>query len=471
VPEQARRNVVSREVGRHAVIVLGLTATMGCAGGPALQRSVQAVPVRGVAGVAPHITIGEDTSEAVVAEDPIPANAIRLCAEGPLLERATGSLRALDRTVGALDDAADPKSAKAELDRILDSPCFALARIDLGFSELAFDSGLAMKTWWSEGGATWLRRYTELDNRFLTVAGAPRRSLLLDRRAGHPLTPLLCRAKDGGCGGETAGWARRLTADLERRRPAERADWEACLETAKAEAPVHRYATYFDCMTADVVVQDAPPLGRFKAPRDGVFVTESATGQGCTELRVYALDTGARYAAEDCGQGVSISAGRVPLAALREAVWAILLTAARESGVRQTLTFSVPGGIAFVRPPESVLELSLPGISTTSGQQLRSWSWMRVDRGKLVGQVSGLLRTPDPTSDMAEHASELLAVADDGTTGGCAPGGLPAQAIRWDWPGPSIEDGVSVELDGPESAALRAALAMHPRAPACPAAP
>jgi hypothetical protein len=429
------------------------------------------VPVGRVAGGAPLLGVLADEGGAVAAEDSLPDDAVRLCADGPTLERAKAAVRALDRAIGALDDQADPKNVKAELDGILDSPCFALARIDLGLPLLAFDSGLALKTWWHEGGAAWLQPYTQISNRFLAVPGAPRKSLLLDGHAGHPLAPLLCPAKDGACGGETAGWARRLTADLERRRPAPRSDWEACFETAKAKEVVDRYATYVDCMMQHVVIQDPPPLGRFKAPRDGVFVTKVETSRGCSELRVYALDTGARYAAEDCGQGVSVSAGRVPLAALREAVWATLLAAARQSEVRRTQTFYVPVGIAIARRPDSELEMPLPSTSTRSRERLVDWSWMRVDRGALVGQVSGSLQIPDPTSDTGDHASELLSIADDGATSGCAPSGFPPQVIRWDRPGPALDDRVSVELDGPETSALRTALAMHPRAPACQAAP
>jgi len=502
-------------VMRHIGALLAMIVTgVGCA---AQQRPL---PPKAPEVVAPSKMVGQgdgiveeapikaleevDPNSANADEGPLGANASVPCDDGtPEHKGAETALDALGAKIDSLDNHANPKKLTEELEALLQTPCFELANRDLAIhSDITlaqFDSGLALKTWWTDGGAEqWLRDYGRLKtSRWITFPGTPRHSLFLENHKTHVLLPLLCPATAGDCGKETIGWARRTEATLTRRAAKSPYGVEDCEAKIKQkDVPIaQRYSAFLDCKKDQAESHDALPLGRFKSPQDGLFVIDGRSpsntsgGYGCKELRVYDLATGAADIVEECPvrswssthgpnpqPGPRVISGKVPLAALREAVWMLLLASTVDTRVRSSEMINIPEGVTIGRPSNDSHSLRGFGRCGGGSRVVRSWSWMRKSTksggGALEGHVSGKLITPSSFSASSDHAGELMGVFEDGFTPGCSPKKSAAMtAITWSKPGPSLVKDEKIELDRTDNEPLRIALAKAAPPKTCEASP
>lgn len=405
----------------------------------------------------------------IVAYDP---DTLRPCTKGsPETEAARAAVDALAERVDALPLAPVPKAFAAELDELLGTQCFQLADDAVHPS---FGSGLAAKQWWNDGGYTWLMSLVDLEaSRAIVVPPSARRVLAsdagLDDRT-RPLAPLLCPTDAQACGRETTGWARRADGVFLRRASGTRYGDDSCVEAAKNAAPEHRYDRLIDCVRDHAQTRTALPLGRFRAPSDGWLVATGGGTSRCSALRAYDLATGAAYVATECpGKPATVKVGRIPLASLREAAWMLMLAPTVEPSVRvDASSFDVPSAIAIEKPNRYG---HLRGISIGCGgvysSRPRHWSWMRGTIA-LTGQTSGVLR-PSSASHAEDHATELLAVAEDGFEEGCAPAPPPPK-VTWTAPGRAPNDHASASFDDPAVLALATAI-QRERPRACPKLP
>jgi hypothetical protein len=482
-----------------------LAASMGAPGCVRSPASPPGVASPSVASVAcarggNGIEIAEPQAlppEALAGADVDPdADLILPCKAGtPEHSAAKTDLSALADAIRDVADDGDPQPAVDQLTALLETTCFAL-NVGEATDGLDFDSAVSLKTWWDDGGESWVEHYLDIaDRRATVIPPSPRRSLTTAKPAGkraktpkkaanaaatpngpHPLSPLLCSAADArsssttGCGHETTGWALRADRDLTRRAAGQ--TWkleEACAKEAAAMEPNERFAGYRDCLDEVAIRRTALPLGRFKAPTDGWFVVSGPRRRGCVELSTYDLATGAAYTVSECtprsgraGQSSSpvlaLASGKIPLPLLREAAWMIMMAPVAQTGVRVDATsFEVPAAIAIERVSGTLRGIGASSRCGGSGTP-RSWSWMREKNGVLVGQASGLLRWPIGIEDAESHAAELLEIAEDGIELGCAPAAAPAR-ITWTSPGPAIERGQPATLEDPALLPLQNELA------------
>jgi hypothetical protein len=419
------------------------------------------------------------------AEPPAPVDAagvtavlFRGCAkDGPDQVAATKALAALDARVEASKVVDDVQPLAKEVAALLATPCFALALQDNG-GALAWGTALSLRAWWEDGGHDWLAHYLqspyvggdEQERAGVCTAPTPRHALTSESAPGHPLAPLLCPATattSGSCGRETAGWVMRANSAMLFHKNLSHAGAQyACPDVVKSAAPGSEYATFRACLNDLGTDQDALPLGAFRAPKEGwllVSTTVFITMAGCRDdLRAYDLATGAAYvhACLDQPGPARTWVGRVPVGAIREAAWMMMLEAETQTRVRLHVEwFDLPAGVrpaiyrgAAIRSQRMFIE--------TSDEDRRSWSWMRDKQGTLVGQASGTLESPNGRTDAERHAAELLAVAEAAFERGCAPA-PPPSVVAWGQPGPLLSGrkGDDVALDDARLAGARASIA------------
>lgn len=456
-------------------------ASQGCQRAAMTMPSPHVASVSCASGTAIEIEGPQVVPPERLSSDDDGASVIHPCtAKTPSHDAARDALDAVNERIRSLPDDAPAKAvedAKDELVSLLDTECFALSRADPneGFD---FDSAVALKAWWDDGGESWALHYLTIDaSRQAVVPPTPRHtftSLSTPSIAKAALSPLLCPPADArstsasGCGHETMGWARRADRALARRAAANPQFWgrggepECAKEAEKADEAL-RFSTFRGCLDHVPPRRDALPLGRFKAPSDGWFVVKGAHSYRCTELDAYDLATGSAYQVSDCaghgtpGVGVVTQAGKVPLPMLREAVWMVLLTSVVEERIRtEATTFDVPKGITITRPTDERQGRSGWG-RCGGGSTPRAWTWLREKNGALVGQVSGTLRWPTSCDDAEDHAAELLGVTEAGIELGCSPPAAPGR-IMWSMPGVLPHGGAPVTFDDPALAPARAAL-------------
>ena len=405
----------------------------------------------------------------VVAYDP---DTVRPCTKGsPETEAARAAVDSFAERVDALPLTPVPKAFADELHELLGTQCFQLADHALRPS---FGSGLAAKQWWNDGGYTWLMSLVDLEEaRTIVVPPSARRVLAsdagLDDRT-RPIAPLLCPTDAQACGRETIGWTRRVEGAFLRRASGTRYGDDACVETAKKAAPELRYDALVDCVQDHAQTRTALPLGRFRAPKDGWLVATGGGASRCSVLRTYDLATGAAYVATACpGKAATVKVGRVPVASLREAAWMLVLAPVVERNVRvDASSFDVPPEIAIEKPSRYGRGRGISiGCGGVHSSRPRHWSWMR-GTTTLTGQTSGVLR-PSSGTHAEDHASELLAVAEDGFEEGCAPAPPPAK-VTWTAPGLAPNDETSASFEDPAVVALATAI-QRERPRACPRLP
>jgi hypothetical protein len=378
------------------------------------------------------------------------------CVEGtPEHTAATAKLSDLGQAIRALPIKADPKPLATRLEELLATPCFLVATPWINGT---FTSARSLATFWEDGGEAWASApltWGRPADRYLWLAPSVRVALDKESTPTHPLAPLLCSVvKPGvgvlGCGAETRGWQLRAENAFRSHANAERASFldmspqqdppkshASCIEEAKRAKKGDAFVVFRACMEQTVLRQDALPLGRFQAPKDGWFVLRGRRGHHswCNELRAYDLATGAAYTVATCGgmfaqpsQGSAllVEKGKMPVEALREAAWMMMLAGAAEHSVLVSgYGQHIPDDIT-IRAPESGGSFGLGGFGSSSGRTTLVFQWVR--GGKSV--VTGTVDWPNAYYGAAEHATELLAIAEAGFAPGCPPTKLPV--IPWD---------------------------------------
>ncbi len=438
-------------------------------------------PAAPVESVAPS-TVGSVPALGVL---PLPRddNRIAPCpTTSPEAAAAKRALDALSPRVEALGASDSPTALAGEIRSLVDSPCFALTLQDESVA-LKWATGLSLRTWWREGGRDWLAHYLAFEpnpGRFIVATPpTPRRALTLEiAPPKDPLRPLLCSAKaidDHSCGTETSGWRSRAEG-APQAVTAARDRGAACAELTRNDTSgASPYAIFRRCLDDGERV-DAMPLGVFQAPKDGWFVVAHSVFITYAECRdnaeAYDLATGAAYLVKCMpSPPARLAVGRVPLAALREAAWMVMLQQTAESGVRtQGHKVDLPAGMTIERRRgESVQSRRV--IISTSDMPWIDFAWLRGKPGALAGQASGRFDTAE--SALSAHAAKLLRAVEGAFQEGCAPAQLP-RVLPWNDLGPSVTPEGGPGAGGPLQFVHRAkvTLANAPRSPTpCPIIP
>lgn len=397
----------------------------------------------------------------------------RCAANTPESRQASAALKQLGDKIEALPPDRNPAPLVKQLEELLESRCFRIARDELSGR---FDSGLSLTTWWKSGGEDWLSSVLR-GNRELVLPPEARATLALDGKPEQPLATLLCALADPTCGLETGGWVARAEAALaaraqaaavaqrkeatdpgEHRSPRGPAD---CAARAQKVLPEKRYQTWHACIEELHPKQDALPLGRVRAPMRGFLVVRGRRGHYsfCDEIRAYDLASGAAYVASSCsglalaadgrvdgartdsGRRAQLVTGRLPVDNLREAAWMALLLSKIENNKRvESFQVPIPADIKPQLPTDEgmVAGMTMDSMWFTSAQTQLTWAWL--DGGRVLGQ--GKLTWPDSSDAAADYAVELLRIAEAGMKPGCpqsppSPSGPlpPARLLAGEAPG------------------------------------
>lgn len=397
-------------------------------------------------------------------------------------DRAESALRELDAAVRALAPGGDAEPVRAQLQRLLADPCFR--RAAEASSLPRFETATSARAWWAAGGGSWLWQYLHpatAGERPAVILPPDELPALFEETAprNHPLRPLLCSVADEACGRETAGWAVRAEQAFGAHRVVEESTHgdgdrprgrdallERCRREAVAEPESRRYATWYGCVDAALPRETTFPLGRFRAPTRGWLVLRGRRGHYsfCDEVRAYHLTTGTAWIASSCGglqlrgdgsvdfaatdQGRrgTVVTGRLPVDALREAAWMILMKDHTEESARRHAEYvPLPAGIEPRRSDDLWLhEIGLEGWFS-SAQTTLGWSW--VDGGRVLAE--GTLLWPDSYHAAENHAASLLRIAEAGLTEGCPSAALPRRL------GAGRSRGAVSSLDGDPNALRR----------------
>lgn len=181
----------------------------------------------------------------------------------------------------------------------------------------------------------------------------------------------------------------------------------------------------------------------------------SSDPRSATAPSAYHLFGASAPQADELDFGRFGSVARVPVGALREATWMLVLAREAQEHVRDSQVFHVPEKFPIKRPRGESIGLGIIGCSCGVSMR-RSWSWMREKNGTLRGQVSSVIRGRGD-DDAVRHAFDLLEIATAASEKGCAPSAPPAR-IAWNAAGPSSKEGEAAVLDDIESEPVRAAL-------------
>jgi hypothetical protein len=387
---------------------------------------------------------------------------IRPCRPGtPAHDAASKALDALDRDIRKLAPAADPAPLSKRLAALGAQACFRIVG-DLGPDA---KSGLALRTWWEDGGHAVAAGALALagDAPIVWVAPDVRRALTRETAPGHRLAPLLCPAYDETCGRDTDGWRLRAEAALARATRARDGEsrgsrhglaaWKRerpptsddCDAYARQAPPRQRLTHFRDCLAATADRAPALPIGRVKKPTEGWLVVSGRRGHYafCDELRAFDLATGSAYRVASCSglalrsdggvdhratddrRKVDHERGSVSLDEIREAAWMLLQLGELDNDVL-TGGFgqALPEGVTAISAEEEpVLGTLSRTASVTSGQT--SLHWRVTTTGRDLG--SGTVTWPRDLNDDAEaYATELLEVAEKSFAPGCPRAAPPA---------------------------------------------
>lgn len=381
---------------------------------------------------------------------------IKPCApDSEAFERATRELEAINQQIELLAPTDDPESHWRALKELLAGECFELRkRLGMDADDEAPSSGLALRTWWDEGGSVWIEQF--LDPETTWVRPSVRVAFAPELMPDHPLADLLCPLADLDCDVRTRGWTLRANQAFEvhgerrwsrfRTRDEELPrvrDWGLCEELAINKSSELRYETWFRCIDHMTLRQSVFPIGGLRAPDTGWFVIRGRRGHHrfCDEIRAFDLATGSVHAVGSCsglalradgsvdgaqtnsGRVLQETSGRVPVDALREAVWMTLWSneMPRNEQVLGGFGYSVPKMIEpMVR--DGGFGIGIGGVTMSSGQTTLDWIYVRDGRPS----VSGTLRWPEDYNNGAkDHAVRLLQIAEAAMVAGCAPARPP----------------------------------------------
>jgi hypothetical protein len=378
-------------------------------------------------------------------------------------DAAKAMLAAFAARVEALAADGDPKAANEALAALLAHRCFAFTAFDLK-GELVADSALALKNWWKDrGGEMWLEHYLALwddgaELRWGVVAPEMGKTWTRESHPRDPAAPLLCSVKDATCGRSTRGWALRAEQAFQRHASDKVASWvgmsprpeppdsrDTCDAKALALPVNEQYESWAFCMLGAAPVEAGLPLGGLRAPEKGWLVVRGRRGHHmfCDEIRAYDVATGAAYQVKSCSglalrddgsvDGAATDAsrkpvsetGRLPVEALREAVWmALLAEHAEPAHVRSATGWALPRGMRAVRTGG----MGMAGFGFSFGSGYTTLAWTFVDAGKVLASGS-LQYWEDPNDAAHDHAVRLLQIAEAAYEPGCPPASLPALPI------------------------------------------
>ncbi len=377
--------------------------------------------------------------------------------------QAKASYQAIDAAIDALAPTDDPGPTWQRFEELLAGPCFALNAYDGWVEEPT--SGLALRTWWDDGGDAWTEQYLELgeprpEHRgSVWIRPSMRVAIAPELTPDHAFGELLCPVAEPRCDRRTRGWALRANAAF--RSFAEqrwtsyadgdgefgaRRDWSACEDVAMAKPQDERYDTWSRCVRQMTLHQSVFAIGGVRAPDHGWLVVRGRRGhyRFCDELALYDLQSGAVHIARSCSglalrddgsvdgskthaaREVDTVSGRVPVDALREAAWMMLWSTETErDGVIGGYGYSLPVGIEPGAPDDGTIGLG-GAFMMSSAQTTLDWAYVRRDRPR----VQGTLRWPEDYNDGArDHAVRLLKITEAAMDPGCAPAGVPKLAV------------------------------------------
>jgi hypothetical protein len=369
---------------------------------------------------------------------------------------ASTAIDALSARIAALRPDGDPHPLAAELQRLLEGPCFALAQLE--GRDWQFASSLSLRSFWDTGGRAWAEGHLALgsarpEERITWVPPTPRKALTLESAPHHPLAPwLLCSERDEVCGRDTEPWARRASTYFRLYDAVRRAEDSppvsdprgACATRAQAPGVAEPYSEWQSCVESTAQAHTVLPLGRFRAPREGWLFVRGRRGHYsfCDEVRAYDLATGAAYVAQSCSglalrhdgsvdgaqtdasRKAKTQAGRLDVTLLREAAWMMALAGEAERDVLEDgFGWVLPEGIEPVAGSGEVRGGSMHW-STSSGQTQLEWQW--VARGATV--TSGTLTWPEDYNEAGrDHAVKLLDITEASFREGCTPAAPPVR--------------------------------------------
>ncbi|MFO7567571.1 MAG: hypothetical protein R6X02_33310 [Enhygromyxa sp.] len=288
---------------------------------------------------------------------PKPAEIARPCAvESEAFERARREFETIGQRIEQLGPTDDPEPLWIALKQLVMSECFELRRVfDVYADDEAPSSGLALRTWWDDGGAEWIEQFLIPDMTWerpsVRVAFTP------ELAPDHPLADLFCPLAELDCDPRTRGWTLRAKQAFEhhaerrwtrhRTRNAELPavrEWSRCEQLATSKPDHLGYETWIECIDHVTLRRSVFPIGGLRAPDAGWFIIRGRRGhyRFCDEIRAFDLTTGSVHVAASCsglalrndgsvdgaqtsaGRVLQTTSGRVPVDALREAVWMAL---------------------------------------------------------------------------------------------------------------------------------------------------
>jgi hypothetical protein len=218
-----------------------------------------------------------------------------------------------------------------------------------------------------------------------------------------------------------------------------------------------RFSAWRQCQEARQLEQVAFPIGRTRAPTAGWLLVEGRRGHHtfCDEARAYHLATGSAYRIASCsglalqpggsvdhratdrGRALTIEIGHLPVDALREAAWLlVLLDELEHRVVAGGFGIYLPKGMPVFSNTEELGSLggSILGVSSSSADTVLSWRVLDADR---LLKSGALTCSPTRLDDAEEeYAVTLLRVAEAGFVAGC-PDVLPPDKSLLESPRPS----------------------------------
>ena len=235
--------------------------------------------------------------------------------------------------------------------------------------------GEGLKRWWKDGGEEWLRSYLEQAAGSRTVVIPPDVRTSLTASPGTALSTVVC-PRDQTCP-ESSAWKRRTQSAIlatwkaerewwnppEKFAPPKRKDCVARLAGIPKEA---QYTALRDCWERTRVRTPLLPIGEVRLPKEGWLILRGRRGHYsfCDEVRAYSLKTGSAYIASSCsalalvsgghvdahatdkGRKLEVTAGKVPVDALRDTTLLLMIHESVDKAVQpKAERFELPAGL------------------------------------------------------------------------------------------------------------------------------
>jgi hypothetical protein len=353
---------------------------------------------------------------------------------------ARAALRSLNVQIEALAPDASVELANESLGRLLTLRCFAMAQEN---PRTVIAPGVAsLKTWWHDGGLTWLRSYVEKpysgDRPYALLPPDIRPEELLSV-TGKRIDSTLprCKSDDLACAARSAGWRMRADAFLAASALA-KSEWDYhaaqpvdvnpadCAKNAgHGRGAYRRWRECVETMRAPV---PSLPVGSWKAPSHGWLVVEGRRGHYdfCNRAQVFDLETGNTCWAKSCKSMLAPShdeltgeetrletagsdCGRVSVDNLRELTWMAAIAPTMAPAQRVVGDFAVPESmqIEWVDgvPPRQLLG----GLWAVDTSQTRlDWRW--VDDNTVAAR--GEMTWPRSFEPAEDYTVRLLEIAE-----------------------------------------------------------